>query len=253
MSAFVAPYKGLGCANEYIASSQTNNPQTVWASSVLSRYQVHIHILCWGIPAIFVGISLGTNSIMYSVGSICLIAPDKIDALFFGPITAVTGLAFVLQVSTTIWIIRNNIKNRRLAAAATNRIEVGLPGSMAETALQPSPVIIVGVWSAQYRTYGLAFGILILLVAYWLFYRDDVRRLLDSLNPTKINPLLRSGFVDWFICLVKEQPDPDICHDKIKEYIPAPWRLAVAEAMLSLGGTAAFLGFFAPTLWNDWG
>ncbi|KAJ3191482.1 hypothetical protein HDU67_005839, partial [Dinochytrium kinnereticum] len=80
---------------------------TVWNKNFFSDATYpYVHLFCWGLPLVFTGAALGLKAVRYEVGSLCLMSSDWADELFFGPLAAVVGVAFLVHGVTVGYIVK---------------------------------------------------------------------------------------------------------------------------------------------------
>ena len=177
----------------------------VWAS----------HLIGWGVPGIFLAISLPVTGVSYRLGTTCIPNQHYSFVTWFGWLIAFACLAALLQFGTTGFCLflyaRHFWQN---GSRETEAYDVSTAGLAAEGQRRPSIRLgkrlawrrVQKVLFLQWRSIVLSIFVIIETVFFGAVYVAAARAVDATRRPTKRPDVLR-----YLVCLIVNEGDKDAC------------------------------------------
>ncbi|KAJ3097814.1 hypothetical protein HDU96_000242 [Phlyctochytrium bullatum] len=231
---------------------------TVWNRSLFHTRYGFVHAVCWGLPAVFAGTTLGLGAVRYEFGSLCLVSSEWANAVFFGPLGAVVGVAFVMHFVTVGFIVRVTLQAPNSGGASggpsTGNSTVGRSGG---SGAEGGKVVGEGVstrtrvamvWNSSWRSITLAVVLTFTLVLFWILYFLQIAPL-PRLTSSP-DPFLGA----WAACLFTPGGSQTLCSDIARPHVPNYIFMVIAgDGLPSIAGIVIFIVFGCRwSLWEEW-
>ncbi|KAJ3174822.1 hypothetical protein HK101_010821 [Irineochytrium annulatum] len=222
---------------------------TVWSSNLFQGKYVFVHLVNWGLPAVFTGVTVLVKGIRYEFGSMCLISSDWSNQLFFYPLAVVIIGSFVLHLFTAF------IARIALRAGSSNALSHNRSRSLGASVSQittsdgdikvSSRTRVLMIWNSSWRSFTLSFVFAITFMVVWIFYFDQIAKMKSYDSTT-------SFIQNWGICLAAGGTQESCAH-VANGYVPDYAFMVVAEILPSIAGLWIFLIFGCrSSLMADW-
>ncbi|CAO3596527.1 unnamed protein product [Absidia cylindrospora] len=214
---------------------------TVWSSNFFTNRYLLLNLICWGIPAAFMGTALGMNQIQYEFANLCLVSLDEIFNLFFYPMAVIVIPSFVLHMCTFLYIakiaVREGIESDM--SQSVSNVSVG----KTQRAIRHKHVI--QAVHIQWRALLLAVIACATVLFYWIFYFTQIRHVSDLANDITI-------LDSWLQCMITPGNTQNSCVDIVSGHLPPFGLMVAAEALVSVMGISVFLVFAKRSIFIEW-
>lgn len=192
--------------------------QLCWGVHNVSKLYWPIQVLGWGLPALFLALTMPITGVSYRLGTTCLPNQKNSYVTYLGWVMAFAGISGLLQLYTTAycaWIYLRDVFRRGSAPLSTKASGYSGGGSKAtgDNATTSTQSTAKVTWSrlkriikTQWRSVGLS----ILLIVNSMFYGGiftQQARLENRIANGKHN----DHIIDWATCIVLGGLDPDKC------------------------------------------
>ncbi|KAI8332649.1 hypothetical protein BC941DRAFT_436206 [Chlamydoabsidia padenii] len=214
---------------------------TVWSSNFFTNRYILLHLICWGIPLVFMATALGMKQIQYEFANLCLVSLDSIFNLLFYPMAAIIIPSFVLHIGTFMYIakiaVREGIESD-MSQSASNH-------SIGRTQRVVRHKHVIQAVHIQWRALLLAVLACLTVLFYWIFYFTQIRRVSDlSTDVTILNR--------WVQCMVTPGNTQNSCVSIVSDHLPPFGLMIAAEAVVSVIGILTFLVFAKRSIFIEW-
>lgn len=178
-----------------------------------------IQVLGWGVPALFLGLTMGITGVSFRLGDVCLPNQENSYVTYMGWLMGFACLAGLLQAVTTAycaWIYLRDVL-RGGGGPSTNR-SMGYTGGGRKASAETDTIGTQGTrakvtWNrmkrvirSQWRSIGLCV-LLVLTTTYYGGIFTEQARLVKKIN----NGTHDDRVVEWATCLVLNGLDPNKC------------------------------------------
>ena len=160
----------------------------------------------WGIPAIFISLSLSITGVSYRFGETCHINHEKSLGNFWAPMLAFAGMATILQFATFGYCIRVYIRSLLNTDTSTGNSS-GLPsyhGSVRTVTPRAAYRRVQKVIALQWR--GI---VIVLIIIIDVVYFSVIFVYMDNTSISELRDYKK--FEPWVICLVLSRGDKNQC------------------------------------------
>lgn len=79
---------------------------TVWNSNFFTHRYILLSAICWGIPAVFMAVTLGFHAVKFEFANLCLVSVEYVFDFFFYPMAVIICPSFLLHIFTFIYIAK---------------------------------------------------------------------------------------------------------------------------------------------------
>lgn len=214
---------------------------TVWSSNFFTNRYFLLHLICWGIPAAFMGTALGMNQIQYEFANLCLVSLEEIFNLFFYPMAVIVIPSFVLHMCTFLYIakiaVREGIESD-MSQSVSN-------ASVGRTQRAIRHKHVIQAVHIQWRALLLAVIACATVLFYWIFYFTQIRHVSDLANDITI-------LDNWIQCMITPGNNQNSCVHIVSGYLPPFGLMVAAEALVSVIGIMVFLVFAKRSIFIEW-
>ncbi|KAI8065543.1 hypothetical protein BC940DRAFT_304361 [Gongronella butleri] len=215
---------------------------TVWNINFFNRRYWLLHLLCWGIPAAFMGTCLGLHQVEFVFTNLCLVSLGQIFNLFFYPMAAVICPAFLLHIFTFLYIAR---------IAFREGIESDMSHSFSNASIGRTQRFtrhkhVIQAVHIQWRALLLAIIGCVTVLFYMIFYFTQLRHVTElTETPTVLDA--------WVACMLSPTTvNQDSCVGIVSPYMPPFGFMVAAEALVSIIGIWLVVIFAKRSLFIEW-
>ncbi|ORX54543.1 hypothetical protein DM01DRAFT_1407379 [Hesseltinella vesiculosa] len=215
---------------------------TVWNYNFFHRRYWLLYIICWGIPAAFMGVCLGLKQVEFVFTNLCLVSLDQIFNFFFYPMAAIVVPSFVIHIFTFLYIAR---------IAFREGIESDMSQSFSNASVGRTQRFarhkhVIQAVHIQWRALLLAIISCVTVLFYWVFYFTQLRRVTTMVNDSSV-------VNNWIGCMINPQSaNQDSCVSIIADYVPPFGFMIAAEALVSVIGIWLVIIFAKRSLFIEW-
>ncbi|KAI8141650.1 hypothetical protein BJV82DRAFT_171262 [Fennellomyces sp. T-0311] len=264
--------KGLQCADAINPSTQDNNAlcgaqgailifaslgtvlwctalivnlhvHTVWNSSFFADKYWFLHLFCWGIPTVFMAVTLGMHQVKFEFANLCLVSVEYIFDLFFYPMAAIICPAFLVHCVTFLYIARVAVKESQQSEMSQSFSQNSI-ANRNQLAVRRHKHILTAV-KIQWRALLLAVIAIATVLFYWIFYFTQIDRMAGIKTDNET-------ILSWLECMLSPGNTQDSCTSIVDAHLPPFGLMITAEALVSLIGLWTFLIFGKRSLWREW-
>ncbi|KAJ3192874.1 hypothetical protein HK101_005821 [Irineochytrium annulatum] len=203
----------------------------MWSSHMilnmhLVSYMV-LHFTAWGIPAILTAVPLAMKAIRFDYGTVCFVASDISNPVFFYPLSALVSVSFTLHVITIVYIFLKVFTKEVIQAESHVR---AVPSS-GVVLLQPvtSRARILRVMEVGWRSMTISLVCTLGFTFVWAFYFFDIAAVADV---TQQKQFIR----DWTVCLVQPGGSQASCAAVVAGRVPSMVWMLATDVLPSLVG-----------------
>ncbi|KAI9278085.1 hypothetical protein BY458DRAFT_554092 [Sporodiniella umbellata] len=216
---------------------------TVWRSSFFMERYLLLNVVCYGYPTIVMAVNLGLHKVRFEFANLCLVSVDAIFELFFYPLVAVILPAFLLHLSTFVYIARMAFQESTRSETRASR-QSSTEGENTNV-LRAHKHVITAV-KIQWRALLLVFLAIVSVVFYWIFYFTQINKLkqLEKDHQTVLH---------WIECMVSPAGNQNVCSNLLKDHLPPLPLMITAETLVSSLGIWLAIIFGRSSLFREWG
>ncbi|KAI9303693.1 hypothetical protein BJ944DRAFT_182983 [Cunninghamella echinulata] len=214
---------------------------TVWSSNFFTHRYILLNVICWGIPAVIMGVALGLKEIRYEFANLCLINLEQIFNLFFYPLAAIICPSFLLHFGTFLYIAK---------IAVREGIESDMSQSLSNASVGRTQKAIrhkhvIQAVHIQWRALLLAIVACVTVIFYWIFYFTQINKMKSITSDTSV-------VNKWLTCMITPGNDQDSCVGYVSPYLPPFGLMVAAEALVSVIGIWLLLIFAKRSIFIEW-
>lgn len=182
-------------------------------------YPIVSHIIGWGLPALFLSISLPITGVSFQVGPLCLPKKHLTFITWFGWYLAFSSLAALIQISTTIFCIAVYLASLRDTQARQSLTTSSSAGEV-DPRSAPSPTIVSGMYASrpawkqvkkvlvlQWRSILLSLLVVVEAIYFGVIYVMLSNTAQQQLSEAGGSPAILA----WGSCLVTNNGDKNAC------------------------------------------
>jgi hypothetical protein len=216
--------------------------QVCWNVVPGSRFFWGSQVAAWGVPIIFANLTLFLSGVSYRFGNVCYLNHQN-AMVFWSPMIAVGGAAFLLQIFTFFHCARIFLTTARHGVSATN-------GSSTLEDIRSTYIPNVyrrirAVCLLQWRSMALVTVVLLELSLFTIliFFLDRVQQFLREV-PAQVGP--------WVLCMMDHPTNKYQCMHLMDGIIVRESVPDAAIILFSLVGIAIFILLVPPSLFSAW-
>ncbi|KAI9183010.1 hypothetical protein H9P43_003926 [Blastocladiella emersonii ATCC 22665] len=243
----------------------------VWRSNFLERHFHVTSLVCWVWPLVFTIWAYLAGAVEFNSGATCLVSADWSNALFFYPLLAIVGPAFVIHLVTFYSIARASIRESVSVETSQVNSQTGSRSgkdpyygyssngqtysqSMASGPQQSGGSSgaakgkhVVKAVKVQWRALLLAMQLIVSFMIFWVFYFFEMKKL--KINGTE------AWFKSWVSC-ISANNGQDECANRISPDVPSFPLMVFSDLVVSTPGIVLFIIFGARMSilyeWRTW-
>ncbi|KAJ3387907.1 hypothetical protein HDU92_001736 [Lobulomyces angularis] len=219
--------------------------QAVWSSEFVGKHPVIIHVISWGIPAIFSVAALASNSVAYNFGTVCSLKSNSLYYYLFIPTLCVVLPTCALHFLTTLSLMfKSNFIRRIFCFGSKNNGDVSLEES--------NRYRVIGIGFVQWRILLLTFGVVSSLSGYWTYQKIVVDKIMTLFKIGNSNDSANLDHLALFSrCdpsyVVSFKNNKEQCEKEYASFVPPLYLVVIFELLFSVAGFLSFLIVFVGT------
>jgi len=178
------------------------------------------HVLGWGLPALFLAISLPVTGVSFRVGGACIPNPKDAFATWFGWLIAFGVLGALIQFGTTGFCLAIYMKSwfrqdtqsfsTTTGTSATTAGSAGVTGNGKQSARKAAKRLawrrVRKVLLMQWRSIALSVLVIFVTIYFGVIYARQVTTAKMSSRPEHSDQIYR-----WTVCLIESLGDKEKC------------------------------------------
>jgi hypothetical protein len=228
--------------------------QLCWGFKKIDSLYWPIQVLGWGLPALFLALTISITGVSYRLGTTCLPNQKNSYVTYFGWLMAFACISGLLQLYTTgycMWIYLRDVLRggAQLSTKASGYSGGGKAADTTTISTQSTRKLTASrvkrVLKSQWRSIALCVLLIINSVFYGGIFTEQAR-LTTRISEGKHD----SHIIDWATCIVLGGLDPDKCRG-IPKVINERSFLA-SFAMAGVIGMACSLLLFRKSMLEGW-
>ncbi|KAF2217408.1 hypothetical protein CERZMDRAFT_119367 [Cercospora zeae-maydis SCOH1-5] len=240
---------GLSVVMWVLIRALSMNLQICWDIVPGRRFFYVSLMFGWGIPAVLFLLTITLTGVSFRFGSACHVNHAHSMGDFWGPLTAMAGIAGVLQIMTLVYCghvyMRNLWSDEPDPSTATSE---GLPSYQGSTHTKTARAVyrrLKRVLWLQWRGICIVTIILVDIIFFTVvFIRMDTMQNGAKNNYAKVVP--------WLACLASNPTDKNQCLHLVNDFVVAEPAVAAVLFMLGFAGFEVFFLLTRPSIFPAW-
>ncbi|KAM3420352.1 hypothetical protein BST61_g3633 [Cercospora zeina] len=240
---------GLSVVMWVLIRALSMNLQICWDIVPGRRFFYVSLMFGWGIPAVLFLSTITLTGVSFRLGSACHVNHAHSINVFWGPLTAMAGIAGILQIITLFYCghvyMRNLWSDEPDVSTATSE---GLSSFQGSTHTKTARAIyrrLKRVLWLQWRGICIVTIILVDIIFFTIvFIRMDTLQNGAKNNYTQVVP--------WLACLASNPTDKNQCLHLVSDFVVTEPAVAAVLFMLSFAGFEVFFLLARPSIFPAW-